>query len=196
MTSPRIESTPSWCGPRLRISAVSGATVQQLNIDLILDEGESATIGRGDAADVKLSDGHVSRTHLILTRRGEEIAACDAGSRWGTRLNGRPLVAPTPLEHGDTLIIGASTLTFERLWDVLTRPLHAPDPARLTRSPDPAPPTAMSSGIRQLPRPVQVRPVREPPPPPSAWEQNVRIAALIVLAVCAIYFIVFIFKPM
>jgi hypothetical protein len=54
----------------------------------------------------------------------------------------------------------------------------------------------MSSGIRQLPRPVQVRPVREPPPPPSAWEQNVRIAALIVLAVCAIYFIVFIFKPM
>ena len=91
-----------------------------------------------------------------------------------------------------------TTLRFERFWDVLTRPARTPpaEPTRGTGIIELEPATSMSSGIRQLPRPVQVRPVQEPAPPPAAWEQNTRIAALVVLALCAIYFIIFIFRPM
>ncbi|MCX5689664.1 MAG: FHA domain-containing protein [Planctomycetota bacterium] len=191
-----IEPSPSWCGPRLCIDTVSKQQTLHLTVDLTLEDGETVTIGRGEGALIQLTDGHVSKQHLLLTRRGEEIAVADAGSRWGTRLNGRALEAPTPLAHGDTLVIGVTTLRFERFWDVLTRPVRTPEPTRGTGIFELDPASSMSSGIRQLPRPVQVRPVQEPAAPPAAWEQNARIAALVVLALCAIYFIVFIFRPM
>jgi hypothetical protein len=198
MSDLTIEPSPSWCGPRLRIDTVSKQQTLHLTVDLTLADGETVTIGRGEGASIHLPDGHVSKQHLLLTRRGEEIAVADAGSRWGTRLNGRVLEAPMPLAHGDTLVIGVTTLRFERFWDVLTRPARTPpaEPTRGTGIIELEPATSMSSGIRQLPRPVQVRPVQEPAPPPAAWEQNTRIAALVVLALCAIYFIIFIFRPM
>ncbi|MDR0345866.1 MAG: FHA domain-containing protein [Nocardiopsaceae bacterium] len=69
---------------------------------------EVTTIGRGNAADVHLSDPSVSRLHAEIVRRGPYLYVSDLGlSRNGTRVNGR-LVARRLLEDGDVLSFGAA----------------------------------------------------------------------------------------
>lgn len=66
------------------------------------------TVGRGQGADIRLTDPSVSQLHAELVRRGPYLYIVDLGlSRNGTRVNGRP-IARRVLEEGDVLSFGAA----------------------------------------------------------------------------------------
>ena len=67
------------------------------------------TIGRGDEADLPISDRWVSRLHCEIFERNGGLALRDLGSRHGTQVNGE-LVAETPLWPGDKICVGLTTL--------------------------------------------------------------------------------------
>lgn len=70
--------------------------------------GDVTTVGRGDGADVRLTDPSVSRLHAELVRRGCYIYVTDLGlSMNGTRVNGRP-VGRRVLCEGDVLTFGVA----------------------------------------------------------------------------------------
>jgi FHA domain len=70
--------------------------------------GEVTTVGRGRGVDIRLEDPSVSRLHAELVRRGPYIYVADLGlSRYGTRVNGRP-VTRRVLDDGDVLSFGAA----------------------------------------------------------------------------------------
>ncbi len=71
-------------------------TAREVDRDLLV-------VGRGAECDVQLPDQRVSRQHLRLARRGDELWAEDLGSRGGTRLNGRPLAEVARLADRDLL---------------------------------------------------------------------------------------------
>ena len=76
--------------------------------ETVLLGGEVTTVGRGQGADIRLTDPSVSRLHAELVRRGPYVYVVDLGlSRNGTRVNGRP-VARRVLEEGDVLSFGAA----------------------------------------------------------------------------------------
>jgi hypothetical protein len=70
--------------------------------------GEVTTVGRGRAVDVRLNDPSVSLLHAEIIRRGPYAYVADLGlSRYGTRVNGRP-VARRVLDDGDVLSFGVA----------------------------------------------------------------------------------------
>jgi hypothetical protein len=70
--------------------------------------GEVTTVGRGQGADIRLTDPSVSRLHAELVRRGPYVYVVDLGlSRNGTRVNGRP-IARRVLAEGDVLSFGSA----------------------------------------------------------------------------------------
>lgn len=71
------------------------------------------TIGRGPDNTVFLPDPTVSKRHARIVRAENEFELEDAGSRNGTRLNGKP-VKHQSLQDGDLVQIGTTTLRFER----------------------------------------------------------------------------------
>src|SRR6201995_513723 len=76
--------------------------------ETVLLSGEVPTVGRGQGADIRLTDPSVSRLHAELVRRGPYVYVVDLGlSRNGTRVNGRP-IARRVLEEGDVLSFGAA----------------------------------------------------------------------------------------
>jgi phosphoserine phosphatase RsbU/P len=66
-------------------------------------DGDRLVVGRGAECDVQVSDQRVSRQHLRLECRGDELWVEDLGSRAGTRLNGRPLAGVARLADRDLL---------------------------------------------------------------------------------------------
>ena len=72
-----------------------------------------ASIGRGSDADIPVTMDGVSRIHCRLERRKSLVSLVDAGSKNGTFLNGHA-VAQEDLCAGDTVTIGAATLTVQR----------------------------------------------------------------------------------
>lgn len=66
-------------------------------------------MGRGTAADLRLTDEGVSRAHAEIATRGGEVSVRDLGSRNGTFHNGRR-TAFGKLSDGDKLAIGAMTV--------------------------------------------------------------------------------------
>ncbi|MEU3020458.1 MULTISPECIES: FHA domain-containing protein [unclassified Nocardiopsis] len=69
---------------------------------------EVTTVGRGEGADIRLTDPSVSQLHAELVRRGPYVYVVDLGlSRNGTRVNGRP-IARRVLEEGDVVSFGGA----------------------------------------------------------------------------------------
>ena len=65
-------------------------------------------IGRGEGADLRISDPAVSRAHVRLSI-GETIEVADLGSTNGTRVNGVPQ-SHAVLTNGDVIDIGATRM--------------------------------------------------------------------------------------
>lgn len=71
------------------------------------------TLGRDLDVELPLRDIGISRRHAMVERDvvGRYVVS-DLGSTNGTRLNGQPLAAPTPLSEGDKVIVGTTVLRF------------------------------------------------------------------------------------
>ncbi|MET8848866.1 FHA domain-containing protein [Amycolatopsis sp. NPDC004625] len=91
-----------------RIETLDGAVAR-----LAVRRG-SWLVGRGPEADLRLYSDQVSLRHAWIRRDGRGTWVSDAGSRNGTRLNGRQLGAGQdhPLRHGDRLEFGPITAVY------------------------------------------------------------------------------------
>ena len=79
---------------------------------LLLPPDLAVVIGRGDQSDLQLNDPSVSRVHCrVIASRGI-VTLTDAGSRWGTFVNGQR-VEECDLRPGDCITIGESKLRLE-----------------------------------------------------------------------------------
>ncbi|HLO68161.1 MAG TPA: adenylate/guanylate cyclase domain-containing protein [Holophaga sp.] len=67
---------------------------------------EGITVGRGDAAGIRISSNAVSRIHARLFLREGRVHVEDMKSMNGTTLRDAPVLEPTPLQPGDTVLLG------------------------------------------------------------------------------------------
>lgn len=77
-----------------------------------LENRESVLIGRGEMCGVLLSDPSASRVHCRVTAADGRVYLEDAGSRWGTLVNGTP-VESRELSPGDRITIGDSEIELQ-----------------------------------------------------------------------------------
>ncbi len=63
-------------------------------------------IGRGEEADLALSDAAASRRHARILVSASEVRVADLDSRNGTRVNGQPISGTVALATGDVVSIG------------------------------------------------------------------------------------------
>lgn len=70
------------------------------------------TIGRDHGNMVVLRNKDVSDYHARLVRIKNGYILEDAGSHYGTRLNGRPVYEPTMLNHGDEIALGKQRIIY------------------------------------------------------------------------------------
>lgn len=77
-----------------------------------LPSGELVLVGRGNNCDVTIDDPSASRIHCRLLARDGKVFLTDAGSRWGTLVNGRR-IADCELRPGDEITIGETVLRLE-----------------------------------------------------------------------------------
>ena len=75
--------------------------------------GKTLSLGRAKDNNVVFSSNKVSRRHAIVHAQGaSEFSIVDLGSSNGTHLNGRRVIGPIALQHGDVIQIGEQNLTF------------------------------------------------------------------------------------
>ena len=77
-----------------------------------LAEGQTLTIGRGEAVAARLGDPHVSRTHCRIEVDQGRFRLHDAGSSGGTFVNAQR-ITQQELKPGDVIRIGGSELRFQ-----------------------------------------------------------------------------------
>jgi len=77
-----------------------------------LSEREMLLVGRGEDCGIRLSDPSVSRVHVRITLSDGQVYLEDAGSRWGTLVNGRSTEG-RELVPGDRIEIGDTQLRLE-----------------------------------------------------------------------------------
>jgi pSer/pThr/pTyr-binding forkhead associated (FHA) protein len=73
--------------------------------------GRPLTVGRGDAADVKIDDDGLSRRHFTIMREGGEFVIRDLSSRNGTWVEGSRRTS-TILHDGDAILAGRTRFRF------------------------------------------------------------------------------------
>ena len=155
---------------------ITGGPAQGQQIDV----GQELQIGRSAGADGRLGDDpEISRQHARMSRNpAGQLVVEDLGSTNGTYVNGQRIAGPTPLNPGDTVQMGRSTLTVEgaagggqaTAIGAVPIPPSAPPPAAAA-PPPPAytpPPPPPGPPTQQLP-PTGAQPAyaQGPPPPPS-----------------------------
>lgn len=89
------------------------------------------TIGRATTNDVVLSDAKASRAHARLAYSDSQWTLIDLGSANGTLVNGLPVVDRVPLQQGDVIRVGESTLLFESGTAIASGPTTIDTPADL-----------------------------------------------------------------
>jgi hypothetical protein len=80
---------------------------------MIYDLGGDVVLGRGDTAEIRLSDPFASSRHARVYEQGRILVVEDLGSTNGTYLNEELLDGPLPLHPGDRVRIGDSEFAFE-----------------------------------------------------------------------------------
>jgi hypothetical protein len=114
-------------GPRL--VAVEGPAAGAL---LLLRD--SAVLGRGRGAELRVADPHASRRHARVTLEGSRVAVQDLASKNGFAVNGGALRrGRVELGPGDVLSIGATSLRLE----TGEPPACAPSPGAAADGPPP-----------------------------------------------------------
>jgi hypothetical protein len=93
--------------PRLRVEHAAGLRDGD-EYDLI----DGLTLGRGNAADIRVEDPFASASHARIVRQGDLLVLEDLGSTNGTFLNGEPLRGPQPLHSGDRIAIGDNEFSY------------------------------------------------------------------------------------
>ena len=78
-------------------------------ISLPLGEGDFS-IGRSDECNLAIGDKSLSRCHIIITKRGDEVIFRDGGGSGNIELNGKQTLVGS-LKIGDRIEIGKTTLT-------------------------------------------------------------------------------------
>src|SRR5581483_7647353 len=77
--------------------------------------GKTCSLGRAKDNNVVFTSAKVSRRHAIVhAQGGAEFSLVDLGSSNGTHVNGRRVIEPVTLHHGDTIQIGEQNLTFRQ----------------------------------------------------------------------------------
>ena len=89
----------------------------------ILDEKDTRTVfdiekgavlvGRSAESDIAILDLRASREHCRVEQHGDQYLLIDLGSQNGTKVNGERITSPQVLQHGDTIVVGQSTLRFD-----------------------------------------------------------------------------------
>ncbi len=75
--------------------------------------GKTFSLGRAKDNNVVFTSPKVSRRHaLVHAQGGSEFSLVDLGSSNGTHLNGRRVIQPISLHHGDVIQIGEQSLIF------------------------------------------------------------------------------------
>src|SRR6266513_3902127 len=75
--------------------------------------GRTFSLGRSKDNNVVSISPKVSRRHaLVHAQGGSEFSLVDLGSSNGTHLNGRRVIQPMSLHHGDVIQIGEQSLVF------------------------------------------------------------------------------------
>jgi serine/threonine protein kinase len=74
-----------------------------------LTPGQTAVLGRGEDCDVQVADPRASRVHCRLEVGSDSVVLVDAGSTWGTKLNGNP-VKQQRLKPGDMFELGETQI--------------------------------------------------------------------------------------
>lgn len=76
---------------------------------VLLPADLSIVIGRGESCDVQLMDASASRVHCRVMAQNGRVTLHDAGSRWGTYVNGLRITV-CDLRPGDRIRIGETDL--------------------------------------------------------------------------------------
>jgi predicted component of type VI protein secretion system len=76
------------------------------------DLSKATIIGRGETAQVQISDTHASREHCKVFEQGGAWVVADLNSRNGFKVNGVQTTRKN-LSSGDKIVIGETTLEFD-----------------------------------------------------------------------------------
>lgn len=120
--------------------------------------GEQTLVGRSDECDLKVSDGHPSRRHAMLTVDAAGLWVEDLGSANGTSVNGKPVTARTLLANGDRV-------AFDLAAFIVVAPQAVVDDATVVRR---IPPVASDATVV---RPMPAAKATPAPAAPSAPPQ-------------------------
>ena len=82
----------------------------------IRTEGDNL-IGRGEDCRLRIRSSTVSRHHARVLVRGDRVVLEDLGSKNGTYVFGRRVLAPTALQGGEEIQVGSITLRFSAFPD-------------------------------------------------------------------------------
>ena len=94
--------------PRLEVVAAMG-----LEPGTTFEIGDSATIGRSNASEIRIDDPFASSVHARVFPRGQFMYIEDMGSTNGTYLNGRQLRSPAQLKVADVVRIGDTEYRYQ-----------------------------------------------------------------------------------
>ena len=95
--------------PRLRVEQAAGLRSGD-EYDLL----DGATLGRGDAVDIRIEDPYASSQHARIVRQGELLVLEDMGSTNGTYLNRNRVTSPTEVLRGDRVKIGKTVMEMRK----------------------------------------------------------------------------------
>ncbi len=86
-------------------------------------------IGRGEQADLLLSEATVSRRHATVRQDGHTVVVTDLDSANGTYVNDRRIFEGTRVEDGDLIRLGSAEIRIK----VDGRELEEPTPTEIIR---------------------------------------------------------------
>jgi len=115
-----LPDTPSPRRARACLTVITGSAAGQI---FKLSKGE-AVIGRAPAAEIRVVDDGISRTHARIRHDSNGLFLDDLESRNGTFVNGARISGSTTLREGDKIQVGRTTVLRFAYHDDLDESFH------------------------------------------------------------------------